>query len=547
MRSTWKRSRGSKAPWLLLPLTFLMLAWMTREIIQFSPILTSHESGRFLLLQALSDLAVPGVTTSGVQTTKVEKIDAFVIEEIQRHKLPGLALALVEGDRVIFMKGYGKADQTGRPVTPQTPFLLASVSKPLTAAAIMQLVDAGKVALDAPVQRYVPEFRVSDPVASSQITIRHLLLHTSGLPVTACDTRSNAQTLSEYVAELQTVELDAPVGAQHSYCSGNYNLLGRVIEKVSGQPFGDYMQANVFVPLEMRNSFTSETEAQAAGMAQGYQFLYGISVPTHHAYNASQLPSGTMISSAEDMSHFLISQFNEGQYGDYHLLSAKSVASMQVSGTDRGREGGYGFGWVIAPVGDVPSVWHDGVNNNYHSLLLMQPQSRRGVVILMNSFNIVAYESAYKEIESGVARLMAGMEPDPSAQTLVSLYLKIDLVLAVLLTLALLPLIRMKRWHRWLLERQRAGKIPLTRVVLRASFEIFFALVFLLGIRMVVVAGLGAQSWYEVLMAFPDFVIWIWMFALIWVVTGVIRMKLILQTRRIAMAKGNSVSATPVL
>jgi hypothetical protein len=202
---------------------------------------------------------------------------------------------------------------------------------------------------------------------------------------------------------------------------------------------------------------------------------------------------------------------------------------------------------VIAPVGEVPAVWHDGVNNTYHSLLLMQPQSRQGVVILMNSFNIVAYESAYKEIESGVARLMAGREPDPSAQTLGSLYLKIDLVLAVLLALVLWPLVRMKRWHRWLLERQQAGDIPLIRVLLRASFEIFFALIFLSVIRMVVVTGLGAQSWGEVLAAFPDFVIWIWTFASIVFVTGVIRMKLILQTRRIGVGDENRVSATSAL
>ncbi len=483
-------------------------------------------------MQSLSGLAVPGVATLGMQTTKVEKIDAFITEEMRRHKLPGLALALVEGDRVIFMKGYGKADQTGRLVTPQTPFLLASVSKPLTAAAIMQLVDAGRIRLDAPVQAYMPEFRVADPVASAQITIRHLLLHTSGLPVTACDTRSNAQTLSEYVAELQLVELDAPVGVRHNYCSGNYNILGRVIEKVSGQSFGDYMETNIFTPLEMRNSFTSEKEAQSAGMAQGYQILYGISVPAHYAYNPSQLPSGSMISSAEDMGHFLISQLNEGRYGDENLLAAESVTSMQAPGTDRGRDGEYGYGWVIAPVGDVPSVWHDGVNNTYHSLLLMQPQSGQGVVLLMNSFNIVAYESAYREIKSGVARLMAGMDPEPPARTLGSLYRRIDLVLGVLLMLLLLPLIRIGKWQHWLLGRQQAGSAPMVRVVLRAAFEIFFALLFLTGIRSVVVTGLGAQSWYEVLTAFPDFIIWIWAFVSILFVTGVIRMKLIIQTRR---------------
>jgi len=361
-----------------------------------------------VLLHALLPLSsIVRAHKADAYASDVERIDAFITEQMERHALPGLALALVEGDQVIFMKGYGAADQTGRPITPQTPFILASVSKPLTATAIMQLVEAGKVELNAPVQRYLPEFQVADPIASSQITVRHLLLHISGIPATACDTRINAKTLAEYVAELQTVKLDAPVGTRHNYCSGNYNVLGRIIEVVSGQSFGEYMQEHIFTSLDMRHSFTSEQVAQEAGLAQGYQWFFGLSVPTHHPYNTSQIPSGYITSSVEDMSHFLIAQLNQGQYAGIHLLSADSVADMQVPGTNRSSGGGYGFGWVISPVGDVPAVWHDGVNVNFHSLVLMQPETRRGVIVLMNSFGIVPYESAYKELEEGVVRLFA--------------------------------------------------------------------------------------------------------------------------------------------
>jgi CubicO group peptidase (beta-lactamase class C family) len=539
MRGIGKSMNGNRSFVPLAVLILLVLTAFRGERI--------NPPGSILVLQVLARSAGVSGVAPVPYLTEAERIDAFIQEEMERHHLPGMAIALVEGDRVILLKGYGKADQSGRPVTPQTPFLLASISKPLTATAIMQLVDAGKVELDTPVQKYIPEFRVADPVASGQIKIRHLLLHTSGLPVTACDTRSNAQTLADFVAELQAVELDAPVGARHSYCSGNYNILGRVIEKVSGQSFGEYMEKNIFIPLEMKNTFTSETEAKAAGMAQGYQFLFGISVPIHYSYNPSQLPSGYMISSVEDMSHFLIAQLNAGQYGDHRLLDADAVTSMQKPGTTRGRDGGYGFGWVIASKGDVPAVWHDGVNNSYHSLVLMQPQSRRGVVILMNSFNIVAYQSAYQEIEAGVARLMAGLDPNEPSQTLGQLYLTVDFVLAVLLAIVFWPLLRMGKWHHWLMERREAGKAPMIRVILRAVLEISFALIFLIGIRMVLVTGLGAQSWYEVLTVFPDFVVWIWTFALILFITGVIRMRLILQTRRVPISKDGAVPETTLL
>src|SRR5687768_11513913 len=104
-----------------------------------------------VLLAGLFMVRSTGAATA-MDTPYVARIDAFVSQQMQRNGLLGLALALVDGDQVIFLKGYGKADQTGRSVTPQTPFLLASVSKPITATAIMQLVEAGKVELDAPVQ-----------------------------------------------------------------------------------------------------------------------------------------------------------------------------------------------------------------------------------------------------------------------------------------------------------------------------------------------------------------------------------------------------------
>jgi CubicO group peptidase (beta-lactamase class C family) len=484
----------------------------------------------WLALALALPVATQGRAAPLASAAKVEQIDAFVSQQIVHHRLPGLALALVEGDQVIFMKGYGNADQTGRPITPQTPFLLASVSKPLTATAILRFVETGKVDLDAPVQRYVPEFRVADPDISKQITVRHLLVHTSGLPSTACDTRADADTLAEYVAELQTVTLAAPPGTQHIYCSGNYNLLGRIVEKVSRQSFGSYMQQAVFEPLGMRHTFTDEQEALQVGMAQGYQWFFGGLVPTHHRFNASQLPSGSMISSVEDMSHFLIAQLNGGQYAGEPILSASSIAAMQTPGTQRGGNGGYGLGWVIAPVGDVPAVWHDGVAYNYHSMLLMQPETKRGVVLLANAFGLVAYESAYKEIEAGIARLMAGLEPASGSRvSLTTTYLMIDAILAGLMALALWPLLHIRRWYARLSKQHPAGRQRLGWAVVRAVWEIGFGLVILIAVRVVLVTGLGAQSWLEVLAAFPDFVVWVWGFALASLLSGAIRIALILR------------------
>ena len=114
--------------------------------------------------------------------TDYEAVDEYITARMRADHIPGVALAIVKGDQIVYLKGYGRADQSGRPVTPQTPFLIGSITKTFTALAVMQLVEAGKVELDAPVQRYIPWFRVADPQASAQITVRMLIDQTSGLP-----------------------------------------------------------------------------------------------------------------------------------------------------------------------------------------------------------------------------------------------------------------------------------------------------------------------------------------------------------------------------
>ena len=109
-------------------------------------------------------------------------IDAYIEKEMREVHIPGLALGIVHNDEVVHLRGFGEAGPGGRAVTPQTPFILASASKSFTALAIMQLVESGKVDLNAPVRRYLPDFRVADEAASARITVRHLLHHTSGLP-----------------------------------------------------------------------------------------------------------------------------------------------------------------------------------------------------------------------------------------------------------------------------------------------------------------------------------------------------------------------------
>lgn len=481
----------------------------------------------WLLVFALASFTVQPLTAAPLTgDLDVSQIDAFVRDQVQRHGIPGLALAIVDGDQIVHLAGYGQADQSGRPVTPQTPFVLASASKPLTALAIMQLVETGQIELDAPVQSYLPTFRLADPVASRQITVRHLLQHTSGIPEAGCQSnRFGSKNLADFVAALQTIELQAPAGTQPFYCSGNYNILGYLIERVSGQSYAVYIQEHVFTPLAMHHSFTNEQAAKQAGLAQGYRWLFGLPTPSAYPYDGAQMPSGFLIASAEDLAHFLLAQLNGGRYGATSILSAQGMAALQAPGVPVGDEQRtYGLGWHTKPLGGVPVVMHSGDHPNMRTLLFMEPASRRGAVLLMNGQNMLAQFGAFPEIEAGIARLLAGQTPvAATAWSLPRLYLILDLALGSLLVLALGAFLRLPRWEQQMHQQRAAGRLRLWWVGFRLAWGILFPVALLGGVRLLL-HGMGAQSWAEGLLLFPDTIAWLWAFAGLMLLTGLLRL-----------------------
>jgi CubicO group peptidase (beta-lactamase class C family) len=160
------------------------------------------------------------------------------------------------------VQGYGVADGTGRAMTPDTPFLIASLSKSITALGIMQLVEEGKINLDAPVQTYLPWFRVADEEVSSKITVRHLLHQTSGFDeresyVRNLNTDSSDDALEKSIRSLNTAELNFTPGEAFEYTNTNYDILGLLIQTVSGQSYEEYIEEKIFAPLDMDQSYTS--------------------------------------------------------------------------------------------------------------------------------------------------------------------------------------------------------------------------------------------------------------------------------------------------
>jgi hypothetical protein len=244
------------------------------------------------------------------------------------------------------------------------------------------------------------------------------------------------------------------------------------------------------------------------------------------------MPSGFLISSAGDLAHFLIAQLNGGRYGSTSILSSQGITAMQARGVPIGPGAGeYGLGWRTGTLGGVPAIFHAGDHPNAHTLLFFEPEKRRGAVLLLNSQNMLAQFGAFKEIEEGVARLLAEQELAQAASlSLRQLYLLVDSVLGLLLALTVWPVLRMRHWARQLrwAKMQRWWRL---RVGLRLGWEFAVPVILLAAVRLVLYM-LGAQSWAEGLSLFPDFGAWLWAISLLMLLTGVIRLVLLRRVLR---------------
>jgi len=345
-------------------------------------------------------------------------IDVYVRERMDSLGIPGAALAIVRGEEVAHLTGYGVANPEGDPVTPQTPFLLASLSKSMTAVAVMQLVEAGQVELDAPIQRYLPWF-----MPDETITVRHLLNQNSGLDEGQGYERNLDQdgpdALEQSIRRLAATNLNHPPGTEYEYSNSNYDVLGLLIETVSGQSYGEYMQANLFEPLEMDHAFTSLEAARAAGMSSAFYPFFGrqTNVDAILPYSRATQPSAGIIGSAEDMANYMIAHLNNGRFGDTQLLSPESMETLHTPAvnTDPGVE--YAMGWVVwefedvAQPGGAPptALSHGGDWLGFIHLMLLIPEQDLGVVLLMNGHDTTT-TSAYNNIAFDIALLATGLE-----------------------------------------------------------------------------------------------------------------------------------------
>jgi CubicO group peptidase (beta-lactamase class C family) len=384
-----------------------------------------------LMLFVSGGLAVPVVSAGDQpQPGYAGRLETYLQAQMKTYQIPGLAVAIVRDGKLQYINGLGKANSHGDRVTADTPFLLASVSKSITAVGIMQLVEAGKLRLDAPVTEYLPWFKMGG--SGGAITVANLLYQTSGLPEiegqNAHLRRDAPDALEAGVRDLARVSLHFKPGSNWEYSNLNYDILGLIIQQVSGQRYEDYITAHIFTPLEMQHSFTSMAAARAGGAASGYYPFFGIPVNYDRwmLYSRASLPAFGLWSSAADMSHYLIAQLNGGLYGAGRLLSSAGIQQTHIPGFMFDDVQGYAMGWAnnkgfmqpealqkthseLINAGKLTVLFHEGDWANYKSLSFMIPEINYGMILLMNTNN-PSVTSAFRYFGWDIALIATGGE-----------------------------------------------------------------------------------------------------------------------------------------
>jgi len=344
-------------------------------------------------------------------------LDWHIPRQMQKHAVPGLSIALVDGSRLVWAKGYGYADvERAVPADAETVYQVGSISKVITAVAALGLAERGRIDLDRPITQYLPEFAIQSrwPDAAP-ITPRALLTHHAGLPTFYLKGFFSNQPLSGLFQELRSEYLAYPPGTTFSYSNLGTDLLGLAVERVSGREFAEYLQQEVFQPLAMTHSAFVVDDRIAAKLARGY--IKGRPAPPTPVRD---VPAAGMYSNALDMSRFMRFMLSgAGPQSDAPLNYATRRAMVTPQYPDNpfhfGQE--FGLGWFLGglPIAGAGQVaWHNGGTRAYLSQMVVLPEKQLGVVVLTNadSANTLIYELAEETLRRAL-QVRDGVAPTP--------------------------------------------------------------------------------------------------------------------------------------
>jgi CubicO group peptidase (beta-lactamase class C family)/D-alanyl-D-alanine dipeptidase len=359
----------------------------TRPFLRASP--RAWAFALLLPLFSACQSALPGdQPAKAAYTELVRELSGYIESELADKGIPGISIALVDGDQVVWSAGFGSADpERGARATADTIYRVGSVSKLFTDIGVMQLVEQGRVDLDAPVQRYLPEFTPSNPFDEA-ISLRQLMSHRSGLvrePPVGHYFDDSSPSLAATVESLNSTTLVYAPESRIKYSNAAIAVVGYVLERLSGEPFAQHLKAAVLEPIGMRSSSfepTSETERRLSKARMWSFDGRDFPAPT---FELGMSPAGSMYSSVNELCGFISMIFDQGQGSAGDVLGAESLAEMlRPQYAPEGATSGYGLGFRIGEIEGQTSYGHGGAIYGFATSLKMLPGQELGAVVIAN-------------------------------------------------------------------------------------------------------------------------------------------------------------------
>lgn len=345
---------------------------------------------------------------------KVKKIETEISAWMTQHKAPALSVAIVTDNQLRWSKGYGFSDMENNvPARGDTVYRLASIAKSITAVAVMQLVERGKIDLDAPVNKYCAAYPEKQslkdaPDKQFSITVRQLLIHHGGVrhnkPDEVFSTR-HFNNINDAVGSFKDDPLVVEPGTKYSYSTPGYTLLGCAIEGASGMNYLDYVRENIFKPAGMTRTQADNVYALIPNRARGYRKTQASEIQNAPLHDTSiKIPGGGLVSTAEDLAKFAVA------VNTNRLVKAETLAQMWTKPkTPDGKEQSYAFGFLINDQNGLFRVFNDGSQAGTRTYLYLLPKQKIAVALMTN------LERAW--CEELVPKIIDALSEKPAAQS----------------------------------------------------------------------------------------------------------------------------------
>jgi CubicO group peptidase (beta-lactamase class C family) len=345
-------------------------------------------------------------------------LEAAVQGETARHNVPGIAMGILQDGHIdVAVAGFASFE-AHQPVTPNTLFQIGSITKVFTATLVQQLVQEDLLSLDEPVITYLPDLKLSDAEATKQVTLRHLLSHTSGIEGDYfIDLGLGDDAPAKAIAEFPKLKQWNMPGELYAYSNSGFYLTGRIIEVVTGKPFEEVLQEKLLTPLGTPDITQHTYDAILRDHAIGYNLHdrgAGHQIADPFAFSRQVTPAGNLMAPVDQLLRFAQLHLGDGRIEGKRLLDASLTREMRVPSSAAAEgQATFGIGWAIRPVGDEPAVMHNGGTNGFRALLTVLPERDFAVAILTNGSE---GDSAHSALNEWALQRYRGVQPKPPAE-----------------------------------------------------------------------------------------------------------------------------------